>query len=202
MYHPAVTLLLASASPRRADLLAAAGYQFHVVPADVDEQVLEGESPVDYVRRLAIVKAEAAAIADPRTVVLAADTTVSIDRHILGKPEDEADARRMLAHLAGREHAVHTGVAVRHGTDVVSEVATTRVHFLPLSDAEIAWYVRSGEPDGKAGAYAIQGRAARFIDWIEGSYSNVVGLPMHVVHRLLARAGWPLDGAPRAGATR
>ncbi len=195
-YHRQVRLLLASASPRRADLLAAAGYTFTVVPAEVDETPLPDEPPLEYVRRLAEAKARAAVAGDPGDVVLAADTTVAVDRHLLGKPEDAADAARMLGHLAGREHAVHTGVAVRRDGRLVSEVATTRVRFLPLSDAEIAWYVASTEPFGKAGGYAIQGRAARFIDWIEGSYSNVVGLPVHVVHRLLARAGWGLDGLP------
>lgn len=198
MYHPPVRLLLASASPRRADLLAAAGYAFTVVPAEVDETPRPDEPPLEYVRRLAEAKAEAALAADSDDVVLAADTTVALDRHILGKPEDAADAGRMLARLAGREHTVHTGVAVRRDGRIASEVATTRVRFLPLTNAEITWYVDSGEPFGKAGAYAIQGRASRFIDWIEGSHSNVVGLPMHVVHRLLGRAGWPLDGPARA----
>jgi septum formation protein len=193
-YHRRVRLLLASASPRRAELLAAAGYAFTVMAAEVDETPLPDEPPVQYVRRLAEAKAFAAPAADSRDFVLAADTTVAVDHHLLGKPEDEADARRMLVHLAGREHTVHTGVAVRREGRLLSEVATTRVRFLPLEDVEIAWYVASGEPFGKAGAYAIQGRAARFIDWIEGSHSNVVGLPVHVVHRLLARAGWALDG--------
>lgn len=194
MYHRRVRLLLASSSPRRADLLAAAGYAFEVVAAEVDEAPLPDEPPLAYVRRLAEWKASAALSAESSDFVVAADTTVALERHILGKPEDAADAARMLGRLAGREHTVHTGVAVRRGARMASEVVTTRVRFLPLSEAEIAWYVASGEPDGKAGGYAIQGLASRFIDWIEGSYSNVVGLPVHVVHRLLARAGWGLDG--------
>ena len=198
-YHPRVRLLLASASPRRADLLAAAGYTFTVVAADVDEAPRPGEPPADYVRRLAETKAEAVQAADSADLILAADTTVVLDGRILGKPEDAADAVRMLERLAGREHMVHTGVAVRGDGRMASEVATTRVRFLPLTSAAIAWYVGSGEPFGKAGAHAIPGRASRFIDWIEGSYSNVVGLPVHVAHRLLARAGWEPEvcGPPR-----
>lgn len=193
MYHPVVRLVLASASPRRAELLRAAGYRFLVTTTDVDESPLAGEAPVAYVRRLAETKARAAKWPEITDAVLGADTTVALGSAILGKPADAADARRMLRLLAGREHEVHTGVAVRLGTRVWSEVATTRVRFLPLTDAEIAWYVASGEPADKAGGYAIQGLASRFVEWIEGSYSNVVGLPVHVVHRLLVEAGWRLD---------
>jgi septum formation protein len=189
MYHRAVRLILASSSPRRIDLLTSAGYEFEVLPAEIDESPLPGETPLTYVRRLAEAKALAVTPTSPDAVVLAADTTVAIDGHLLGKPGGHDDAREMLSRLAGREHAVHTGVAVRQLGRLVSEVATTRVRFLPLSPWEIAWYVASGEPEGKAGAYAIQGRAARFVDWIEGSYSNVVGLPVHVVHRLLGHVG-------------
>jgi septum formation protein len=196
VYHPAVRLILASASPRRAELLTAAGYTFDVVPVDVDEMPEARETPLDYVRRVAVDKARASRLAGSGAIVLAADTTVAIDGVILGKPDDPADASRMLRMLSGREHLVHTAVAVRggraadsHGPDTTVEVATTRVRFLQMSAAEIDWYVASGEPDGKAGAYAIQGRASRFVEWLEGSYSNVVGLPVHLVHLLLGQRG-------------
>jgi septum formation protein len=192
VYHRAVRLILASSSPRRADLLAAAGYEFLVAPCDVDERPLSGELPRAYVIRVAEEKARAAQTVEPSDVVLAADTTVALGDDILGKPADEAEAAAMLRRLAGREHLVHTGVAVRRGSGLISGAATTRVRFLQMSEAEIGWYVASGEADGKAGAYGIQGRAGRFVDWIEGSYSNVVGLPMHLVHGLLTRAGYPL----------
>jgi septum formation protein len=192
VYHRAVRLILASSSPRRADLLAAAGYEFLVAPCEVDERPLPGESPRAYVVRLAEEKARAAQLPGTSDVVLAADTTVALGDDILGKPAAEAEAAAMLRRLNGREHLVHTGVAVRRGAGLISGAATTRVRFLHMSEAEIGWYVASGEADGKAGGYAIQGRAGRFVDWIEGSYSNVVGLPMHLVHGLLTRAGYPL----------
>jgi septum formation protein len=187
-----VRLILASASPRRADLLAAAGFTFDVRVPDADERVLPGEAPLDYVRRVAVEKSLALASEDAGDLILTADTTVTVDEAIFGKPVDRAEAHWMLERLAGREHFVHTAVAVRRSgvSDVALDVATTRVRFLSMDREEIAWYVASGEPDGKAGAYAIQGRAARFIDWIEGSYSNVVGLPVHLVHRLLTEAGY------------
>jgi nucleoside triphosphate pyrophosphatase len=168
-----VRLILASASPRRAELLTAAGFEFDVIPADVDETPIPGEDPMQYALRVS------------GAVVLAADTVVVADGEILGKPGDSADARRMLRLLAGRAHDVHTGVVVHQGTAERAEVVTTRVWFHALDESEIAWYVESGEPDGKAGAYAIQGRAARFIERIDGSWSNVVGLPVATVYRLL-----------------
>jgi septum formation protein len=194
-------LILASASPRRAELLTAAGYTFDVVPVDIDEDPEPGEAALDYVRRVAFDKAMASRLANPAAIVLAADTTVTVDGVILGKPADADDARRMLRMLSGREHLVHTGIAVRGGAPPAEagggdsltplvDVATTRVRFLQMGSAEIEWYVASGEPEGKAGAYAIQGRASRFIDWLEGSYSNVVGLPVHLVHALLRRRGY------------
>jgi septum formation protein len=184
-------LILASASPRRAELLTAAGFDFEVQPADVDETVLPDEDPKSYALRVARDKARAA-LADCRksgSVVLAADTVVVAAGEILGKPVDAAEARRMLKTLSGADHEVHTAVVLLSPTAERSEVVTTRVHLLPLSDAEITWYVASGEPEGKAGAYAIQGRAARFIDRIEGSWSNVVGLPIATVYRLMHEAG-------------
>lgn len=182
-------LILASASPRRAHLLEAAGFSFDVVPTNVDETVRPGERPDDYVRRLALAKSRAGSCRESGSLVLGADTTVVLDGVILGKPERPDDAVQMLRMLAGTTHEVLTGVALMHGEAALVEVASTRVHFLPLSDDEIAWYVGTGEPDGKAGAYAIQGRASRFVDWIEGSYSNVVGLPVSVVAGLLKRFG-------------
>jgi septum formation protein len=178
-------LILASASPRRAELLAAAGFAFDVRPVEVDETPRSGEDPVAYVLRLAVLKAQSCEGPVQGDVVVAADTTVVVDGAILGKPADDADARRMLRLLSGRRHDVLTGVAVRRGTDVLSACEATGVRFLPLEDSEIDWYVASGEPDGKAGAYAVQGLAARFVDWIQGSYSNVVGLPVSRVHLML-----------------
>lgn len=177
-------IILASQSPRRAELLRAAGIDFEVRAADVDEALRDGESPHDYVRRLAIEKARAVTAADTE-VVLAADTTVVVDEHILAKPADRGDAARMLRLLAGREHEVLTGVCVRRGGQVDARIAATRVEFLPMTDEEIAWYVASGEPTDKAGAYAIQGLASRFISGIDGSYSNVVGLPVALVYEML-----------------
>jgi len=183
-------LILASASPRRAELLASAGYTFGVRPVDLDETPLDGELPTDYVARLSRAKAAAAIVhAEPGAVVLAADTTVVAKGRILGKPADAADASEMLRQLSGETHEVHTAVTVRVSDRERSEVVTSRVRFVPLTEDEIAWYVATGEPEGKAGGYAIQGRAARFVDWIEGSWSNIVGLPVATVHRLLREIG-------------
>ena len=180
------TLVLASASPRRAELLRAAGFEFVVRPADVNESVGAGEAPRDYVLRLAVEKARAVARADGE-VVLAADTTVVVEDEILGKPSDHADARRMLRKLAGRSHDVLTGVCVLSDEGVEARVAVTEVEFQPMSEAEIAWYVASGEPMDKAGAYGIQGQCSRFIARISGSYPNVVGLPVAEVYDMLRR---------------
>jgi septum formation protein len=180
-------LILASASPRRAELLTLAGFAFTVEVADVDETEHPGEAPDAYVLRVARDKARTVADRrrDPGCVVLAADTTVVAGGEILAKPADESDAIRMLKRLSGGVHDVFTGVvAIADGRER-AEVVRTRVHLLPISIEEIRWYVASGEPMGKAGAYGIQGRAARFIDWIEGSWSNVVGLPVATVDRLL-----------------
>ncbi len=183
-------LILASASPRRAELLTSAGYTFAIAPAEVDETPYEDEPPLGYVLRIARTKATVvAARMSPSAVVLAADTTVVAGGRILGKPEDDQDAAEMLEALAGRTHEVHTAVVVRAGGRELWDVITTRVSVLPLDARDIAWYIASGEPAGKAGAYGIQGRAARFIDRIEGSWSNVVGLPIATVHRLLSEAG-------------
>ena len=180
-------LVLASASPRRWELLTQAGFSFTVHPAHIDEDVHAGEDPVAYVTRLAREKAEAVfgALGDADTVVLGADTTVTLDGQILGKPEDAADAKRMLAALSGRTHRVITGVAVVGAgrTEVAAEI--TAVRFQEISAEEIAAYVASGEPMDKAGAYGIQGLAAKWIPRIEGCYFNVVGLPLALVATML-----------------
>ena len=182
-------LVLASASPRRAELLTAAGFIFETCVADVDESIRPGESPHDYVRRLAAEKATAtlARLKDenPHALVIGADTTVVVGDEILGKPAGLAESERMLRLLSGRSHTVLTGVAVRTGTVVESAVIETQVVFGVLSEEQVAWYVASGEGLDKAGAYAIQGRASRFITRIEGSYSNVVGLPVATVDELI-----------------
>jgi len=194
-------LVLASASPRRAELLTAAGFSFELLAVDVDERLAADEAPSAYVRRLAAEKSSRAMArllaaaptgADgPRslreTLVLGADTAVVVDGRVLGKPGDDGEARAMLAQLAGRRHEVMTGVSLRSMTDELHVVETTAVWFAPLGADEIAWYVASGEGRDKAGAYAIQGLAARFIPRIEGSYSNVVGLPVARVHELVKR---------------
>ena len=188
-------LVLASASPRRRELLTQAGFTFEVHPAHIPEDPLPGENPIAYVTRLAREKAEnvfAQLSTGPETaaslVVLGADTTVTLDDHILGKPEDAADAARMLRLLSGRTHRVITGVAIVTAgrTEVAAEV--TGVRFLNLADEEIAAYIATGEPMDKAGAYGIQGLAARWIPRIEGCYFNVVGLPLALVSTLLDTA--------------
>jgi septum formation protein len=179
-------LVLASASPRRAELLRAAGIDFEVQPADVDETIATGESPNEYVSRLAEAKARLVYERDVRRTVLAADTAVMVDVRILGKPQDETDASRMLRMLSGRTHEVLTAVSVFHPGQIVdTRVDTTTVEFAALSDADIEWYVASGEPMDKAGAYAVQGLASRFVTRIDGSYSNVVGLPIALVYQML-----------------
>jgi septum formation protein len=186
--HNEDMLILASASPRRRELLTQAGFSFEVHPAHIPEDLLPSEDPIAYVTRLAREKAQAVyneIVASPPQVVLGADTTVTIDDHILGKPQDAADAARMLRLLSGRTHRVITGVAMvtAEGTEAVAEITT--VQLLDLSDEEIAAYIATGEPMDKAGAYAIQGRAARWIPRIEGCYFNVVGLPLARVAQML-----------------
>ena len=185
-------LVLASASPRRRELLTQAGYTFEVRPAHIPEDPREGEDPVAYVTRLAREKAEvvfrelnANGNAEAALVILGADTTVTLDNHLLGKPEDAADAARMLRMLSGRSHHVITGVAVVTAEAVEVAAEVTAVRFLTLTDEEIAVYVATGEPMDKAGAYGIQGLAARWIPRVEGCYFNVVGLPLALVSTLL-----------------
>ena len=188
-------LILASASPRRAELLRLAGFEFDIIVTDIDERVREGETPAAYVRRLAAEKTAAAtALVGPRAIVLGADTAVVVDGEILGKPGSDDEASSMLQRLSGRWHDVMTGVSLRSGTSELGRVETTRVQFATLSDAEIANYLASGEGRDKAGAYAIQGLASRFIPRIEGSYSNVVGLPVAAVAELLGTGLLPCIG--------
>lgn len=201
-------LILASASPRRRELLAQAGYAFAVEAADVDESVIPGEAPGEYVKRLAEEKARAvlARYADPTRdgeavtngapgseaalLVLGADTTVVCDGEILAKPENAADAKRMLRRLSGRTHQVLTGVAVATRAGVVSGVETTLVTFSEIPEAELDFYCATREPLDKAGAYGIQGYAARWIPRIDGDYFNVMGLPIARVVKLIEEANW------------
>ncbi len=189
--HGVPALILASASPRRREFLDRLGLQFEVLPADVDETPHPEEPPRDYVLRVAQSKAAHVARSHSGRLVLAADTTVVLDGEILGKPRDAEDARRMLTRLSGREHHVLSGVAV-DGPCRASTVVETKVRFRALSPDEIAWYIRTGEPLDKAGAYGIQGLAGVFVREIEGSASNVVGLPLSETIELLTRAGHPL----------
>jgi septum formation protein len=175
-------LVLASKSPRRQQILRDAGIPFVVRPADVPEERRAGESAMDYVRRLAEEKAFAVPMASGE-VVLGADTVVVIHGDVLEKPRDAGDALRMLRLLSGREHEVITGICLRAESRKIVDTATTRVCFVALSEEELDAYVASGEPTDKAGAYAIQGLASKFIDRIEGDYFNVVGLPVALVYR-------------------
>ena len=180
-------LILASASPRRRELLTQAGFTFEVRAAHLNEDPRPEEDPIAYVTRLAREKAQAVfdAAGNAEAAVLGADTTVTLDNHMLGKPEDAADAARMLRLLSGRTHRVITGVAVVTTRRVEVAAEVTGVSFLTLSDEEIAAYVATGEPMDKAGAYGIQGRAARWIPRVEGCYFNVVGLPLALVTTML-----------------
>jgi septum formation protein len=180
-------LILASASPRRAEILRTVGWPFEALAVDIDESRRAGEEAAAYVERVARAKAEAAALRVPGSTVLGADTVVVIENEILGKPIDDEDARRMLRLLRDRWHQVLTGVALVNGDAGWSSLAheVTEVRFAEMSEDEISWYVATGEPKDKAGAYAIQGRGARFIREIRGDYSNVVGLPVRLVYDLL-----------------
>jgi septum formation protein len=187
------TVVLGSASPRRSDLLQQLGLEFDVVAPRIDETPLAGETPVDYVRRLAIAKSHAV-LADADALVITADTTVDLGGEILSKPDDAEHAKAMLRRLSARTHRVHTGVAVRRGTRTECEVVTSLVTFTPVTAAAIEWYVGTGEPLDKAGAYAVQGAGGVFVQRIRGSVSNVVGLPLHTVVRLAADLGVSLVG--------
>jgi nucleoside triphosphate pyrophosphatase len=189
--HRITPLILASASPRRVELLRAAGFEFETFAANVDERVRPGEPASDYVRRLASEKSAAVqekvavrqGCATP--VILGADTAVVVDGEILGKPADAAEAASMLRRLSNRTHEVLTGVSLRWGAREIGRVETTAVQFMRLLDEDVEWYVASGEGMDKAGGYAIQGLASRFVTRIEGSYSNVVGLPVASIVALL-----------------
>jgi nucleoside triphosphate pyrophosphatase len=180
-------LVLASQSPRRADILRQAGIPFTVRVAAIDESPLDGERPEKYVQRLAAEKAMAVECG-PGETVLGADTTVVIDGEMLAKPADAADARRMLGLLSGRRHEVLTGIALRRGGEVLRDWAATAVWFATMTPEEIDAYVASGEPMDKAGGYSIQGLASKHIDKIEGCYFNVVGLPVALVYRHCKRS--------------
>ena len=182
-------LVLASRSPRRAELLTLAGYRFAIVPADIDETVHPEEFGANLVRRLAREKMKAVSklVPEDDQIIIGADTAVLHGDRILGKPADNSEAESMLRLLSGRTHEVVTGVAIKTGGMVLDEVVSTRVVFRVLADRDISWYVATGESFGKAGAYAIQGLASRFVTRIEGSYSNVVGLPISTIDGLLGR---------------
>jgi MAF protein len=178
-------LILASASPRRQELLRNAGISFEVLPADIVERPLQLEGARQCAERLAREKALAIARQRPNDCVLGADTVVTIDNDILGKPADAADAKRMLRMLSGRCHQVVTGICLVVGGELVVASETTLVTMIEIDAREIADYIATGEPMDKAGAYAIQGIASRWISRIEGDYSNVVGLPVAMVFRML-----------------
>ncbi len=178
------SLILASASPRRRQLLQDAGIPHVVRPTSIPETQRPGEEAIEFASRLAREKAGAIPCG-PSTVILGADTIVVLEGEVFGKPRDDSDARRMLEHLSGREHVVYTAICLRSETRMVEDIAATRVRFEPLSEEEIAEYVGSGEPMDKAGAYGIQGLASKFVSSIEGSYQNVVGLPVVLVYRHL-----------------
>src|SRR5258708_18741274 len=184
-------LILASASPRRAEILRTIGWPFEALPADIDETRRAGEDAVAYVERIARAKAEGSVLRVPGSTILGADTVVVIEDEILGKPRDDEDARRMLRLLRDRWHQVLTGVALVDGDPGSANVAheVTEVRFAAMSEDEIDWYVATGEPRDKAGAYAIQGQGARFIKEIRGDYLNIVGLPVRLVYELLGTGG-------------
>jgi septum formation protein len=189
---PQSTFLLASASPRRRELLDQLGLNFRCQPVDVDETRRRGESPLDFVQRMALEKAQAGLAVSEGLPALGADTVVVVGDEVLGKPRDRADAVRMLGMLSGRTHDVYTAVALAAGHDVALRLSDSRVGFRILNQAELEAYVATGEPMDKAGAYAIQGLAAAFIDRLEGSYSGVMGLPLFETAQLLAAAGIPV----------
>ncbi len=183
------SLVLASGSPRRRELLSHFGLPFVVFPAEVDERVAAGESPAAAAERLARAKAKAGRRASPGAVVVAADTLVALDGQIFGKPAGAAGAKRTLRSLSGRTHEVHTGLCVAGPAGIRSRAVTSRVRMRALSGGEIDWYVATGEPLDKAGAYAVQGRGAIFVEAIDGSWSNVVGLPLAELTPMLSEAG-------------
>jgi septum formation protein len=186
-------LVLASKSPRRRELLLKLGFKFEATTPKVEEKMLEEETPEHFAKRLAVAKAASVPGLKPGSIVLGADTVVVVDKEVLGQPLDNDDARRMLRLLSGREHTVITGVAVhRFGGGYDEDLAvTSKVRMRELGEPEIEWYLLTGEPQGKAGAYAVQGAGGALVVEIHGSYSNVVGLPLHQTLDLLKRAGVP-----------
>ena len=185
-----MAFILASASPRRRELLTGLGLRFEVRPAQAEEHPAPGLSGAETAIRLSRAKClEIAASADREDVIIAADTVVVSEGEILGKPQDASDARRMLRALSGRSHWVYTGVTVSRGGALVSEAEGTQVRFRPLTDPEIDAYIATGEPMDKAGAYGIQGRAALFVEGIDGDYFNVVGLPLCRLGQMLKQLG-------------
>ena len=180
-------IILASKSPRRAEILRSVGWEFETQAANIDETRHASEDAVSYVKRLAREKAATIAERAPGGFVLGADTVVVIGGEILGQPRDDQDARRMLTLLSGKWHEVLTGVAILRGDETLIEHESTRVRFCELSREEVDWYVSTGESRDKAGAYAIQGRGAIFIEEIEGDYFNIVGLPVRLVYEMLQR---------------
>jgi septum formation protein len=206
MVHPAQpALILASASPRRRDLLHSLGLEFEVHPADIDESPLPGETAADLAKRLAMGKALSCHQRYPGSLVLAADTVVVVDgpdgEELLGKPVDAAHALAMLRRLSGRRHRVLTGMALAGQGASSQQLATTRVTFLPLTDAVINWYLSTGEAYDKAGAYGVQGCAALFVSSLEGSWTNVVGLPLDLLEALFRDVGQDLMRYLAAGRT-
>lgn len=178
-------LLLASASPRRKELLTQAGYTFSAVPANVDETVTPGTPPAQIVTQLARTKAMAVFKSHPQDTVLAADTIVVFQSEVFGKPKNEQEAKAMLRLLSGRRHDVYTGFCICRGNETHCEAQRTEVEFFPLSDREIEDYVKTGEPMDKAGAYGIQGRGALLVKEINGDFYNVMGLPIGRIYRIL-----------------
>ena len=185
------SLILASKSPRRQQLLAQLGYTFKCLSADIDESVHVDELPENYVRRLAIAKAQAIANKACGSIVLGSDTSVVINNEILGKPNSLPESLTMLTKLSGKKHQVMTSIAVVHGDKILSEVVTTQVHFKDLSEGEIIRYWQTGEPQDKAGSYGIQGIGSQFIKEIQGCYFSVVGLPLYQTAQLLAAFDLP-----------
>jgi septum formation protein len=183
---PSSRLILASASPRRRELLTQAGLRFDVLPAHVDESRHSGEDPVAYVQRLALEKAMIISAKHPGDIILGADTTVVLNGEVLNKPADAVEAEHMLRALSGQSHQVATGIAVVRGTDFRQHVETTTVYFAEIPEADLAHYLATGDSLDKAGAYGIQGYAARWITRIEGDFFNVMGLPIAATVRLLA----------------
>ena len=185
MSHLREKLVLASGSPRRSEILERAGWPHEIIVAGIDETLFPNEKAANYVQRLALSKAEAVASKLSEGLVLGADTTVVVANEILGQPADATDARRMLNLLNAKWHEVLTGVAVvRVGGEARINYETTRVRFAEMSESEIDWYIATGEPFGKAGAYGIQGKASLFIEEIEGDYFNIMGLPIRLVYEL------------------